>query len=93
VKTSVKNKEDLRYATLDKDDLDQASIITKERLQKFNEDGAAAAAAAQDIEGAEGKADEAAGDDFERADEVGDLPEVIDAEEEKDDVRSLAAKS
>lgn len=93
VKTSVKNKEDLRYATLDKDDLDQASIITKERLQKFNEDGAAAAAAAQDIEGAEGKADEAAIDDFERADEVGDLPEVIDAEEEKDDVRSLAAKS
>lgn len=92
-KATMKTKGDLKYATLDKEALDQESVITKDRLQKFNEIQGAAAQVMHTHEDLQHDQLEEAGDDLERADEVADLPDAEALEEEKDDVKSLAAKS
>lgn len=79
--------------------MDKESVITKDRLQKFNEiQGTAAGTQDDQVEPVEVAFVDENGDDInERADEVADLGEGAGAgltlEEEKDEVRSLAARS
>ena len=70
VKRSLKLADEGRNSTIDRDALDKESVITKDRLQKFNEiQGTVAGDVEDEIEAAEARVAADGEDDFERADD------------------------
>ena len=93
-KKSLKvDNENNKFNTIEKDAGDKESVITKDRLQKFNEiQGTVAGNVEDEIEAAEAaKNAEIVDDDLERADDPAAeyQAEAVAEEEEKDEVKSL----